>query len=360
MSAIARSSRFIVLVPIVIMGVTVAGCTKSQSPSAASNNGAGAQQVVATGSNNGPSCTYQRYGASSVDLKTATVGFSQSESTSNPFRATETQSITAEAARRGIHLIQRNANADVNAQNSQIEDMIAQGAQVLIVAPENSDGLGPALAQAKQKHIPVLTIDRTATGTACQDFIGFLGSDFYHQGQVAADDLAGATGGNGKVAVLMGSSGNNVTTDRTNGFLAEVKAKTPGMTVVAQQTANFDQTTGQNVMEQLLQSNPGINAVYAENDEMAFGAIQAIRAAGKTPGQDIKVVSIDGTQQAVQDVAAGSMVADVETNPRFGPLAFQALQDFYGATGTATKVIISDHHYTKDNAQQSLTSGAVY
>ena len=113
-------------------------------------------------------------------------------------------------------------------------------------------------------------------------------------------------------------------------------------------------------MEQLLQSNQGINAVYAENDEMAFGAIQAIRAAGKTPGQDIKVVSIDGTQQAVQDVAAGSMVADVETNPRFGPLAFQALQDFYGTKGTSSKVIIADHHYTKDNAQQSLTSGAVY
>ena len=244
MSAITRSSRFIVLVPIAIMAVMVASCTKSQSPATAANNGAGAAQVVATGSN-GPACTYQQYGAPSVDLKTATVGFSQSESTSNPFRATETQSITSEAARLGVHLIQRNAAADVNAQNSQIEDMIAQGAQVLIVAPENSAGLGPALAQAKQKHIPVLTIDRTATGTACQDFIGFLGSDFYHQGQVAADDLAGATGGSGKVAVLMGSSGNNVTTDRTNGFLAQVKAKTPGMTVVAQQTANFDQTTGQ-------------------------------------------------------------------------------------------------------------------
>lgn len=347
-----------VVLPFVLMAL-VAGCTKSQAGSAPAGGSGGGAQVVAS-QQNGPGCGYQRYGAPHVSLSSATVGFSQSESTSNPFRATETQSITTEAQRLGVKLIQRNANADVNAQNSQIEDMIAKGAQVLIVAPENSDGLGPALAQAKAKHIPVLTIDRTAAGTACSDFIGFLGSDFYRQGEIAADDLAGATGGTGDVAVLMGTSGNNVTTDRTNGFLAEVKAKASGLKVVAQQTANFDQTTGQSVMEQLLQSNPSINAVYAENDEMAFGAIQAIRAAGKTPGQDIKIVSIDGTQQAVQDVASGALVADVETNPRFGPLAFQALKDFYGTAGTATKVVIQDHHYTKDNAQQSLSSGAVY
>ena len=119
-------------------------------------------------------------------------------------------------------------------------------------------------------------------------------------------------------------------------------------------------TDGQTVMAQLLQANPGLTAVYAENDEMALGAIQAIKAAGKTPGTDIKIVSIDGTQQCVQDVANGSMVADVETNPRFGPLAFQALSDFYSAKGTSEKVTITDHHYTKDNAQTSLTNGSVY
>jgi len=341
------------------LALVTAACTKAQSTGSSSTSSSGAQQQVAA-SSNGPTCNYQTYGAPKLDLSKATVGFSQSESTSNPFRSTETDSVTQQAAQQGIHLIQRNANADVNAQNSQIEEMIAQGAQVLIVAPENSDGLKPALDEAKQKHIPVLTIDRTATGTACQDFIGFLGSDFYHQAQIAADDLAGATNGTANVAMLLGSSGNNVTTDRTNGFLAEIKAKSPNIKVVAQQTANFDQTDGQNVMEQLLQSNPNINAVYAENDEMALGAIQAIKAAGKTPGTDVKIVSIDGTQQCVQDVASGALVADVETNPRFGPLAFQALRDFYSAKGTSTKVTITDHHYTKANAAASLTNGSVY
>ncbi|MEV8564521.1 ABC transporter substrate-binding protein [Streptomyces sp. NPDC051322] len=337
----------------------------SGSSSSAADNSAASQQVASpTASATGPACTYKSYGGGvpKLDLtdgKTV-VGFSQSESTSNPFRATETKSIEAQAKKLGVKLIQRNANADVNAQNSQIEDMIAQGAKALIVAPENSDGLGPALAKAAEKKIPVLTIDRTATGSACKDFISFVGSDFYGQAQIAADDLAEATGGSAQIAVLTGTPGNNVSTDRTKGFQDRIKAKHPKLKVVASQTANFTQTEGQKVMEQLLQAHPGINAVYAENDEMALGALQAIRSAGKTPGKDVKVVSIDGTQQAVKDVASGQLAADIETNPRFGPLAFQALQNFYGSTGVQAQIIIKDGHFTSANAQQALDQGLVY
>jgi galactofuranose transport system substrate-binding protein len=347
-------------------------CTNSGNDSAASASGTpaadntAAAQQVATPSDgaSGPGCTYQRYGGGVPQLNitdgTTIVGFSQSESTSNPFRATETKSIEDQAKKLGVKLIERNANADVNAQNSQIQDMIAQGAKVLIVAPENSDGLGPALAQAKAKKIPVLTIDRTVSGTACTDFIAFIGSDFYGQAKIAADDLNTATGGNAHVAILTGTPGNNVTTDRTRGFQDEVKAKYPNMKVVASQTGNFAQTDGQKVMEQLLQAHPDINAVYAENDEMALGAIQAIKSAGKTPGKDVKIVSIDGIRQMVENVAGGKAVSDIETNPRFGPLAFQALQDFYGTTGVQDKVIIKDGHFTSANAQQALSQGLVY
>ncbi len=238
--------------------------------------------------------------------------------------------------------------------------MIAQGAKALIVAPENSDGLGPALAQAKAKKIPVLTIDRTVTGTACTDFVAFIGSNFYGQAQIAADDLGAATGGTAHVAILIGTPGNNVTTDRTKGFQDEVKKKYPNMKIVASQTGNFAQTDGQKVMEQLLQAHSDINAVYAENDEMALGAIQAIRSAGKTPGKDVKIVTIDGIQQMVQNVASGLAVADIETNPRFGPLAFQALQSFYGTTGVQPDVIIKDGHFTSANAKDALSQGLVY
>ncbi|WP_051341722.1 ABC transporter substrate-binding protein [Pseudonocardia spinosispora] len=337
------------------------GCAKGvESPSSGAPPAGGGKQEVAQSGERGPNCSSAQYGAPMLDLTKATVGFSQSESTSNPFRATETQSITDEAKRLGIKLIQRNANANVPQQNTDIQDMIAQGAQVLIVAPENSDGLAPAFAAAKAKHIPVLTIDRTVNGTACSDFIGFIGSDFLGQAKIAADDLAGALGGQGNVAVLQGTSGNNVATDRTNGFNQQIAAKYPGIKVVAQQTANFDQATGQKVMEQILQSNPDVTGVYAQNDTMALGAIQAIRAAGKTPGKDVKVVAIDGTEQCVRNVADGVMVADVETNPRFGPLAFQSLQRFYSPEGVPGTVLISDHHFTSANAADALKNGDVY
>ncbi|WP_460605664.1 ABC transporter substrate-binding protein [Jatrophihabitans fulvus] len=345
--------------------VTLAGCAKSADQGGGPdntdvNNSAAAQQVQSTGAA-GPGCTYTKYGAPKLDLKNVTVGFSQSESTSNPFRATETKSITDEAKRLGIKLIQRNANANVAQQNTDIQGMIAQGAKVLIVAPENSDGLAPALNQAKAKKIPVLTIDRTVQGTACKDFVGFIGSDFYGQAKIAADDLAAAIGGKGDVAVLQGTSGNNVAQERTKGFEDQIKAKYSGVKIVASQTANFDQATGQKVTAQILQSNPGIKGIYAQNDTMALGAIQAIRAAGKKPGTDIKVVGIDGIRQAVQYVANGTMYSDVETNPRFGPLAFKALQDFYaGGDGVSTKVIIKDQHFTKDNAADALKEGRVY
>ncbi|RKE23013.1 ABC transporter substrate-binding protein [Streptomyces sp. TLI_171] len=349
--------------------LSAAACTNQGSTSASGatpgsgDNSAAAQQVVSpAASASGPGCTADTYGAPKADLtdgKTV-VGFSQSESTSNPFRAAETASIEAEAKRLGVKLIERNANADVNAQNAQIQDMIAQGAQVLIVAPENSDGLGPALAAAKAKKIPVLTIDRTVTGAACSDFVAFIGSNFYGQAQIAADDLAGATGGQAHVAILQGTPGNNVSADRTKGFTDQLAAKYPNMQVVASQTANFDQTEGQKVMEQLLQAHPDITAVYAENDGMALGAIQAMRSAGKAPGKDIKIVSIDGIRQAVQGVVDGQLVADIETNPRFGPLAFQSLKDFYGTAGVQPKVIIKDGHFTADSARQALAQGLVY
>ena len=340
----------------------------SASAAPVASGSAAAQQVLTTVAGSGSAgggaaggCTATTYGAPKLDLKTATVGFSQSEATSNPFRATETSSITAEAKKQGIKLIQRNANANVPQQNTDIENMIAQGATVLIVAPENSDGLAPALAQAKAKHIPVLTIDRTVTGKACSDFVGFIGSNFLGQAKIAADDLGTALGSaGGDVAVLEGTPGNNVAADRTNGFKAQIAAKYPNVKIVASQTANFDQATGQKVTEQLLQSNPNLKGIYAENDGMAFGAIQAIKAAGKVPGKDIKIVSIDGTEQAVQDVVAGTMVSDIETNPRFGPLAFQSLANFYAGTGVAPTVIIADHHFTAANAKAALANGDVY
>jgi galactofuranose transport system substrate-binding protein len=334
----------------------LAGCTKSEE-SASPNASGGGAQVVASGASGGAGCTLQQYGAPKLDLKNAVVGFSQSEKEANPFRIAETQSIKDEATKLGVKkLLVTNAQSQLSKQISDIQDMLAQGAQFLIVAPLNSDGLEPALQAAAAKKVPVLTIDRKINATPCKDYLSFLGSNFVEQGKRAADAMIKATGGNAKVAILLGSSGNNVTTDRTNGFVDQIKAKAPGIQIVAQQTGEFARDKGQAVMEQLISSNPGINAVYAENDEMALGAVTALKTAGKNPGKDVKIVSIDGTRNAVQAIVDGTINAVIESNPRFGPLAFKTASDFYAGTAIAPNVIISDREYDSTNAKDSLPS----
>jgi ABC-type sugar transport system substrate-binding protein len=288
------------------------------------------------------------------------VGFSQSENEQNPFRAGETNSVRDAAKTMGVkRLLYTNANDNQAKQVADIESMIAQGAQAIIVAPINATGLQPALAQAASKSIPVVTIDRQTAGTPCRDFITFMGSDFQTQGVRAAKALADVTGGKAEIAEIQGAYGNSVETQRTDGFAEELK-KHPGMHLVAAQTGNWSATDAQRVMEQLLLAHPNINAVYAQADVMAFGALQALKQAGKQPGKDVMVVSIDGTKAAVQDIADGTVAAVVETNPRFGPQAFQALEQWFDGKAVPQTIIMDDALYTKANAAQALQSGAPY
>ena len=338
----------------------LSGCANSgeDDQSAGSAPGSAAAQTTKSASAAaGSGCTLEKYGLQKIDLKGAVVGFSQSEPDTAAFRAAETQSIKDEAAKVGVgKLLVTNANAQLTKQISDIQDLLNQGAQALIVAPVNSDGLDPALAAAKAKGVPVLTIDRKVTNTACADYLAFIGSDFADQGKRAADAMNTATDGKANVAVLLGSSGNNVTDLRTSGFADQVKAKYPGLKIVAQQTGDFDRSKGQQVAEQLLQSNPDINAIYAENDEMGLGAMQAVLSAGKQPGKDVKIVSIDGTRNAVQALADGQYNGVIESNPRFGPLAFKTLMDFENGTEIPEDIIIQDSEYTADNAKANLAN----
>ncbi|MFD0203305.1 MULTISPECIES: ABC transporter substrate-binding protein [Saccharothrix] len=333
--------------------VLMTACTAREQQTTTGSSAGPAASAAATPSS-GAGCSREAIGYPKIDVKDAVIGFSQSEKEANPFRTAETQSIRDEAAKLGVpgdKLLVTNAQSDLNKQISDIKSLLDRGAQLLVVAPLNSDGLQPALDAAKAKKVPVITIDRKVTSKACDDYLTFIGSDFVEQGKRAAEAMAKVTGGTGKVAILLGSSGNNVTTDRAKGFKNNLPA---GLEVVAEQTGEFDRSKGQAVMEQLIQSNPEITAVYALNDEMGIGAVTALRAAGKTPGKDVKVVSIDGTRNAVQLVADGAYNAVIESNPRFGPLAFQTLQDFADGKAIPETVIISDDQYDESNAAAKL------
>jgi ribose transport system substrate-binding protein len=314
-----------------------------------------AQQVSRT---EGDSCVYTDYngGVEHVDLQNATVGFAQSEREANPFRIAETESIKAEAERLGVDLITTNAESDLNKEISDIQSMVDQGVDVLIISPLASEGLDPALDYAKDAGVPIMTIDRLlTTKEACTDYIGWVGSDFVEQGRRAADAMIRETGDEGKVAILLGAPGVNVTTDRNQGFLEQLEAQGSNLEIVAQQAANYERALGQTVTEQLITSNPEITAIYAHNDEMALGAVAALDAAGYAPG-DVAIITIDGTLGAVQGIVDGWVSGVIESNPRFGPLAFRALDLFYNGDGVPEVTIISDKEYTKDNAEAELSN----
>jgi ribose transport system substrate-binding protein len=335
-------------------------CAKSEDSGtgdsgASANAGAQVAQSAAPGAK---TCTLEQYGGTKIDLKTAKIGFSQSEKEANPFRIAETQSIKDEASKLGIpagNLQATNANSQFNKQISDVEQMIDSGVQLLIVAPLNSDGWDSVFAKASAKKVPIVTIDRKINAESCTDYLTFIGSDFEEQGKRAADKMAAALGNKGSVAILLGSPGNNVTTLRTKGFKDQIAKVAPDIKIVFEQTGQFSREEGQKVSEQLLQSNSDINGIYAENDEMALGAVTALKGAGKKAG-DVKIVSIDGTKGAVQAIVDGWLYSVIESNPRFGPLAFETATKFFNGEAIPEDIIIQDREYDESNAKTDIGS----
>jgi ribose transport system substrate-binding protein len=283
------------------------------------------------------------------------IGFSQMEN-NNPWRIAETNSIKDEAAKRAdrFDLVLTDAQGQTSKQVSDVEDMIARKVDAIFLAPREFEGLAPALQAAKKAKIPVFLIDREAAGKAGEDYVVFLGSNFVEQGKRAAEWLAKQTNGKAGIVELTGTAGSSVARDRSEGFKQEL-TKHADMKVIASQTGDFSRAQGQKVMENIIQAKgQEITAVYAHNDEMALGAIQALKAAGRKPGQDVTIVSVDGEKAALEAILRGELGATVESNPRFGKLAFDTLEKFLKGEKIPEKVILEDRFFDAGNAKQFL------
>jgi ribose transport system substrate-binding protein len=289
-----------------------------------------------------------------VSFESATFGFAQTEN-NNPWRIAQTESMRNAAEENGVELVITDAQSNTPKQVSDIQDMIAQGVDVLFIPPREEQGLEPALQSAREAGVPVFLVDREANAEICEDYMSFMGSNFIEQGERAAKWLVEATNGEAKVAELQGTVGASVTADRGEGFKSIIDENS-GMEIVASQSGNFNRAEGQNVMEQILGGNPDLDAVYAHNDEMAIGAIQALKDAGRKPGEDVTVVSVDGTRDALQAIIDGDLGATVETNPRFGPLAFDTAERFLSGEQIPTKITVQDRLFDKSNAAQFIDS----
>jgi ABC-type sugar transport system substrate-binding protein len=283
------------------------------------------------------------------------VGFSQMEN-NNPWRIAETNSMKDEAAKRSdkYELIVTDAQGQTAKQVSDVEDLVARNVDAIFLAPREYEGLAPALLAAKEANVPVFLIDRAAAGTAGEDYVAFIGSDFVEEGRRAARWLVEKTNGKAGIIELTGTAGSSVARDRSEGFLEVIKAQ-PGMQIIASQNAEFSRANGQKVMENLVQRyGPQITAVYAHNDEMALGAIQALKDAGRKPGQDVTIVSIDGEKDALQAIIRGELGASVECNPRFGPIAFDTLEKFTAGQPVNPRIIVEDKFFDASNAAQHV------
>ena len=283
------------------------------------------------------------------------VGFAQTES-NNPWRIAQTESMKAEAAKLGHQLVYTDAAGSAAKQVADVNSMIAQGVDLIFLAPREEKPLIPAIMAAKRAGIPVILLDRNVDQSLAQagkDYVTFIGSDFVEEGRRAAEALVKAVNGNAKIIQLEGTTGSSPANDRRKGFEDYIKNH-PGMKIMASQSGDFARDKGRQVAETLLQAHPDATAIYAHNDEMAIGAIAALEAAGKKPGQDVIIVSVDGTRDALQAIIDGKMLATVECNPKFGPKAFEVMMRHAKGEQIPPKVINEDRFFDKSNAAQFI------
>ncbi len=223
----------------------------------------------------------------------------------NPFFVDLAKGAQAAADAKGVELIVVDAGDDAAKQTNDVEDLVSKNVSVIIVNPVDSDAIAPEVNDALAKGIKVISVDRQVTGAKvdCQ-----IASDNVAGAEMATEYLKKLVGNGAKVAELQGQTGASATIDRGQGF-HNVADKS--LNVVASQTASFDRAKGLDVMTNILQSNGSIVGVFAHNDEMALGAVQAIESAGKK----IKVVGFDATDDALDAIKAGKMAATVAQQP---------------------------------------------
>ena len=236
-----------------------------------------------------------------------TIGFAVS-TLENPFFVTMKDAAVAKAAELGVELVVLDAQDSAETQASQVEDFITRGVNLLIINPVDSDAIGTSVVACNEADIPVITVTRASNAG---NVVQHLDIDNKEAGRLDAEQLLKDLGGKGKVAILEGIAGSSSAIEREEGFVAALEGSE--VEVVTSLTANYSREEGATVTEDILQSNPKLDAIYAHNDEMALGAVRAVAAAGRSA--EIKIYGIDATDDALTAVENGEMAATVQQQP---------------------------------------------
>ncbi len=283
------------------------------------------------------------------------VGFAQTGAES-AWRTANTKSMKDEAAKRGITLKFSDGQGKQENQLSAVKNFIAQHVDAIVIAPVVETGWGPVLKEARDAKIPVIISDRTVKVDDDSLYACFVGSDFKTEGKLVADWLVKQTGGKGRILELQGTPGSAPANDRHSAFANAIA--TTGLKIIDSQSGDFRRDNGKQVMEAFLKKykKGDFDIVYAHNDDMALGAIQAIEDAGLKPGKDVLVVSIDGLKEAVQAIVDGKINCVVECNPLAGPVVYDAVQKVVAGQPVPRISYNKDELFDATNAKAAVST----
>lgn len=288
-----------------------------------------------------------------------TMGFAQVGAESG-WRTANTDSIKASAEEAGVDLKFSDAQQKQENQIKAIRSYIQQKVDVIAFSPVVETGWDTVLQEAKRAGIPVILTDRAVDSEDTSLYETFLGSDFVEEGKKAGDWLVQNAGdsdvdGDGDIDVvqLEGTTGAAPAIDRGEGF-AEAIGADPTIKVVASQTGDFTRDGGKQVMESFLQSEDGIDVVFAHNDDMGLGAIEAIKAAGLVPGQDIKIITVDAVKDGMQALADGEINFIVECNPLLGPQLMDLAEKVVAGEEVPERVVTEETTFDQEQAKAAL------
>jgi galactofuranose transport system substrate-binding protein len=325
------------------LALTIAGCSSGSTAESATSAGAAAATEAAASE-------------AAPAGETITVGFAQTGSESG-WRSANTESMkTAFSAENGFDLTFNAADNDPAAQIAAVRSFINQGVDAIVIAPIVTDGWDDVLQEAADADIPVILEDRTVSAPDTL-FASWVGLDFRKEGVTAGEWAKEQFGDTAtKMVVLEGTTGSAPANDRAEGF-DEAIAGTQ-IEKIDSQTGDFTRDGGKTVMEGFLQKYgvDGIDLVYAHNDDMALGAIEAIEAAGAVPGTDIKIVSIDAVKDGMQALVDGKINYIVECNPLLGDLAAGLVKDVLAGNPVEKAIYVEDASFTQEEAAAVLDS----
>lgn len=278
-------------------------------------------------------------GCSKSDSSKIKVGFSQVGAESD-WRKASTESIKGEAAKRAnIELTFSDAQQKQENQIKAIRNFISKGVDVISFSPVVATGFEDVLKEAKEAEIPVVLFDRAVDVSEDGLYVSFIGSDFVEEGRRAGRWVVKTVGENANVAELVGTVGSAPAIDRKKGF-EEIISNYPGIKIIKSQSGDFTRAKGKEVMESFLKSPEAdqIQVLFAHNDDMALGAIQAIEEAGKKPGKDIIIISIDGVKTMFEQILAGKANCTVECNPLIGAQLFDVVEQIHDGKSVPSRI----------------------